>query len=92
MLSSDAKKDLHENWIEFTLFFNHVFTLGYNFVRVVAGYVSPISVVMPSKLLSAVIVGLAPKLFGNSAYLFSTDFQLIANQGLDFAILPIGMH
>ena len=65
---------------------------GYNFVRIVAGYVSPISVVMPSKLLSAAIIWLAPKLLGNSAPAVLTDYQIISNQGLDFGILPIGKN
>ena len=66
-------------------------TLGYNFVRIVAGYVSPISVVMPSKLLGAIVVGLAPRFLGNAASIVATDYQVLANQGLDFGILPIGM-
>ena len=65
--------------------------LGYNFVRIVAGYVSPISVVMPSKILSAALIWLAPKLLGNSEPAILTDYQIITNQGLDFGILPIGI-
>ena len=61
-------------------------------MRIVAGYVSPISVVMPSKLLSAAIIWLAPKLLGTSAPAVLTDYQIISNQGLDFGILPIGKY
>ena len=64
--------------------------LGFNFVRLVAGYVSPVSVVMPSKLLGAMIVALSPKIFGSSATFFLTDYQILENQGLDFGVLPIG--
>ena len=64
--------------------------LGFNFVRLVAGYVSPVSVVMPSKLLGAIIVAMSPKIFGNSATFFLTDYQILENQGLDFGVLPIG--
>ena len=46
---------------------------------------------MPSKLLSAIVVGLAPRLLGNYASIISTDYQVLANQGLDFGVLPIGM-
>ena len=55
-----------------------------------AGYVSPVSVVMPSKLLGATIVAMSPKIFGNSATFFLTDYQILENQGLDFGVLPIG--
>ena len=71
--------------------FECVHILGYNFVRIVAGYVSPISVVMPSKILSAALIWLAPKLLGSSAPAILTDYQIITNQGLDFGILPIGI-
>ena len=69
-----------------------ILKLGYNFVRIVAGYVTPISVVMPSKILSAIILSLAPKILGNSASSVITDFQILVDQGLDFGVLPIGIY
>ena len=56
-----------------------------------AGYVTPISVVMPSKILSAIVIWAAPKLLGKSTPAILTDYQIITNQGLDFGVLPIGM-
>ena len=66
------------------------FLAGYNFVRILGGYVSPVSVVLPSKLLSAIIGWVAPLLLGNAAVKLVTDYQLLTNQGMDFGILPIG--
>ena len=71
--------------------FFYIQIAGYNFVRIVAGYVSPISVVMPSKILSAIVIWSAPKLLGKSTPAILTDYQIITNQGLDFGVLPIGM-
>ena len=66
--------------------------LGYNLVRIIAGYASPMSVVMPSKILASIILALAPKILGNSAPSVLTDYQILENKGLDFGVLPIGIQ
>ena len=60
--------------------------VAYNFIRVLVGHMSPIAVVLPSKIFNMVFTS-APA----GLELPLTDYQLLAQQGIDFGLLPMAM-
>lgn len=72
-----------------TLFLHQSDKVAYNFIRVLVGHMSPIAVVLPSKIFNMVFTSVGGAVAGLP--LPTTDYQLLTQQGIDFGILPMAM-